>query len=371
MRQRAEGVWELRVHAGAGRYVSRTIKGTRREAERALAHLVVEVDEGKTTPARGRTVATLANAWFDSRAPVWSPSHARNTRAWLDRLFLPQIGNMSLGKVRTEHIDAFYAVRRRAVSEATVRGDHTKVRSMFNQGVKWGWLGVNPAINTYRPSVPGRRITPPDPAAVVRLLDHVRLRDEAMVGFLILAADSGARLGQLCALQWDDISTENGTVSFTRTLTATGEIRPLSRSKGRARVIPLGAGTVRELEARQMKARELGLAFGVRLSKSAFVFSDDPACRTPWKVNVFKQRLLKLRREEGAGPAAAGMNFHQLRHYVATQLIAAGVDVRTVAERLGHSRASTTLDMYAAPVSEMGRAAADVLDSILRQARKD
>lgn len=369
LRERSPGVWQLRVHGGAGRYVSRTVRGTKREAERALAKLVVEVDEGRSVVTRGRTVATLANKWYESRSASWSPKVAADTRRWIDRVLLPaELGRMPLGRVRTEHVDAFYAERRRAgLSEARVRRIHSMVRSMFGQGVRWEWLGINPATNTYRPPLPEKQVSPPKPEVVARLLAHVSQRDPSMSVFLTLAADTGARLGQLCALRWSDL--DGTTVSFTRTLSSTGDIRPLSKTKGRARTVDLGASTVRTLAAHQIQAKELALGFGARLSKSAFMFSDDPAGRTPWKVDTFKHRYLKMRREPAAGPEAAAVNFHQLRHYVATQLIAAGEDPRTVADRLGHSRASTTVDMYAASVPEKGRAAADLLEQILTDAK--
>lgn len=358
-------MWQLRVHAGGGRYVSRTVRGSRREAERALARLVVEVDEGRTVATRGRTVATLANRWYEARAPSWSPKVTADTRRWLDRTFLPELGSMPLGRVRTEHIDKFYADRRReGLAESTIRRNHAMVRSMFAQGVRWGWLGVNPATNTYRPQPPDKTIRPPEPATVRGLLRHAAEHDPSIYSFLVVAADSGARLGQLCALRWDDL--DGDTLSFTRTLSSTGEIRPLSKTKGRARVVPLGAGTVSTLVAHRLAMRERALGFGTRLGRQAFMFSDDPAGRTPWKLDTFKHRYVRLRR--AAGPPYRDLNFHQLRHYVATQLIAAGVDPRTVADRLGHSRTSTTLDMYTAPVSDRSRQAADVLERLLGDA---
>lgn len=365
--------WQLRVYAGHGKVVTRTFKGSERDAQKALARLVVDVEDQRTVATKGRrTVATLANAWWEARSPSWSPTVAADTRRWLDRFFLPELGTMPLSRVRTEHIDAFYGdLRRAGRAESTIRRKHAMVRSMFAQGVKWGWLGVNPATNTHRPPVAATQIHPPDPQVVARLLVHVGQRDPAMGVFLILAADTGARLGQLCALRWDDLDPEGGTLRIVRTLGSTGVIRPLSKTKGRARTIPLGAGTVRTLAAHRTAMRERALGFGARLGKQAFMFSDDPACRTPWKVDTFKHRYVRLRREEGAGPGAADVNFHQLRHYVATQLIAAGVDPRTVADRLGHSRTSTTLDMYTAPVSDLSRTAADLLEEILRKAQRE
>ena len=70
---------------------------------------------------------------------------------------------------------------------------------------------------------------------------------------------------------------------------------------------------------------------------------------------------------------AAGLpnvRLHDLRHYVATRLLAAGVDFRTVAGRLGHRNAATTLNVYSHFVPEADRAAADVLAGLLDSERQ-
>jgi len=59
------------------------------------------------------------------------------------------------------------------------------------------------------------------------------------------------------------------------------------------------------------------------------------------------------------------MRVHDLRHFVATQLLTAGIDVRTVANRLGHARTSTTLDIYWAWVPARDREAARYLEEVL------
>jgi integrase len=67
--------------------------------------------------------------------------------------------------------------------------------------------------------------------------------------------------------------------------------------------------------------------------------------------------------------AKAGLEnvkIHGLRHFVATELLTAGIDLRTVANRLGHARTSTTLDIYWAWVPAQDQAAADHLDDVLR-----
>jgi hypothetical protein len=60
-----------------------------------------------------------------------------------------------------------------------------------------------------------------------------------------------------------------------------------------------------------------------------------------------------------------GVRLHDLRHYVATTLLSAGVDVRTVAGRLGHSNASTTLNVYGHFQPAADRAAAEISGRLL------
>ena len=64
------------------------------------------------------------------------------------------------------------------------------------------------------------------------------------------------------------------------------------------------------------------------------------------------------------------MRLHDLRHFVATQLLGAGVDVRTVAGRLGHRNAPTTLNVYAHFLEQADRAAADIIGQVIAGGRK-
>jgi integrase len=72
-------------------------------------------------------------------------------------------------------------------------------------------------------------------------------------------------------------------------------------------------------------------------------------------------RWTRLRKEIGL----SYVRLHDLRHFVATELLTAGIDLRTVANRLGHARTSTTLDIYWGFVPARDRDAADHLDALL------
>jgi len=102
-------------------------------------------------------------------------------------------------------------------------------------------------------------------------------------------------------------------------------------------------------------------AVGAQLGPDAYVFSPTPDGTTPLLPDSVTQRYRRLAKRLGLSST-----FHGLRHYSATQLLAAGVDLRTVAGRLGHGGGgATTLRVYAAFVADADRRAASLLGTQL------
>jgi integrase len=172
MRERS-GAWELRVYAGRDprtgrkRYVSRTVRGGKREAQRTLAALVVSVGRELSAPEGPVTVGELVEKWFAHAKADFSPKPALETRRYLDRAIIPQLGDRPLRRLRTSELDAFYRDLRagggrggRVLAPATVRRIHGIVHRALAQGVRWGWLAQNPAAMVSPPKVPPPRIEP-------------------------------------------------------------------------------------------------------------------------------------------------------------------------------------------------------------------
>jgi integrase len=99
---------------------------------------------------------------------------------------------------------------------------------------------------------------------------------------------------------------------------------------------------------------------GLDWAPAAFVFASTIAGSTPWFPDSASRRFRRLCEEAGV----RGVRLHDLRHYVATRLLAAGVDVRTVAGRLGHRNAATTLNVYAHFLADADRDAAGHLGDV-------
>lgn len=104
----------------------------------------------------------------------------------------------------------------------------------------------------------------------------------------------------------------------------------------------------------------------MELSDDAYVFSHEPDCLAPLVPGSITKRFQNLRDSLGYD----NMRLHDLRHFTATRLIAAGVPVRTVSGRLGHSSPSTTLSVYSHFVEASDQHAASVMGELLPKSRK-
>ena len=159
MRERRPGVWELIVQlprdaaTGRAKQLSRTVRGTKREAQRALAALVTEVTTIPVSTTKVN-VAELLDRWLDAAAGDLSPTTAHEYRRLADVLIKPALGRVAIRRLTAQRLDEFYAalVRQRGLSASSVRQVHAVIRGALNQAVKWGWLAANPARSASPPS---------------------------------------------------------------------------------------------------------------------------------------------------------------------------------------------------------------------------
>lgn len=366
--------WELRVHVGLDpvtgrkRYVSRTHRGTKREAQRALAQMVVEADELGSRRLRA-TVGDLLDEWFAHASPDFSPSTVHETRGTIERYLRPTFGATEVAKLRTDDIDRFYRSLREGKTKSgeplkpgTIRRMHVILRRALAQGVKWGWIRTNPAVSASPPRVPVGDIVPPSPADLGRLFTAAEERDPTLATFVVLAAATGARRSELMALRWSDLDLESGRVNIERGLVLgpDGYVEKDTKTHSSRRVA-LDARTVAVVRAHRRRGLEVALAAGVTVESDGYLFAGDAAGREHLRPDSLSRSFRVVCAQAGV----KGVRLHDLRHYVATQLLTAGVDVRTVAGRLGHRSASTTLNVYSHFLPEADRAASEVLASLL------
>jgi integrase len=193
---------------------------------------------------------------------------------------------------------------------------------------------------------------PPTPEEVSTLLAHAAAVDALLGMYLALAAITGARRGQLLALRWGHVDLEGGCLRIQRSIVEGPDGPVLVPTKTRRSYrLSLGAGMLELLRSHYASLEPVGQR------ADSFLFSSEVDYQRPWLPNFVTKRFVDVRR--GAG--LAHFRSHDLRHFMATEMLDAGVPLPIVAARLAHARASTTLNVYAHVVPGGDQVAADTL----------
>ena len=166
---------------------------------------------------------------------------------------------------------------------------------------------------------------------------------------------TGARRGELCALHWSHVDLDNAVLIIRSSIAQDGRRTWEKDTKThQQRRITLDPTTVALLRAYKQHCEQSAAAVCVPIAGEGRVFSRELDHSTWLRPSAVTLRFSRMCNRLGWE-----MNLHQLRHYSATELIAAGVDVRTVAGRLGHGGGgATTLRVYSAWMSEADQKAA-------------
>lgn len=180
--------------------------------------------------------------------------------------------------------------------------------------------------------------------------------------FFMLLLYTGMRRGEALGLEWDDVDTENGIVTIRRTSQYTpekGTFTDDTKTETSKRSIKIPDEMVSLLKQHYIEQSRRRLKLGSKWEQSGRLFTQwngVPMC--PNSPYTWLQRFLDRHGLER-------VNLHSIRHTNATLLIGQGVNVRTVAGRLGHSQTSTTMNIYAHQLQSADAAAADALEGIL------
>ncbi len=361
--------WRVHVYLGLDsqtgkqRYLTRTVHGTKRDAERVCTELVTEADRGGFGDTSAVTFAELVERWLEHLKPNVSPATLAAYKNYMRKWILPALGTRKLDRIRPVDLDLFYASLRPHLAGASVRKVHTILHSVLGQATRWQLIGTNPAAAATPPRFDKPAINPPTPEEVGRLLAAADERDPEFGLFLRLAAVTGARRGELCGLRWTDYDPAAGEIVLRRSIVQGEDGVEVKKTKtNRDRRLAVDATTVAALDRHHGMVERRAKDCGGRLASGAYIFSRDVEGLEPWRPDSgVTGRFAALRSSIGL----PHVRLHDLRHYVATRLLDAGVPVRSVSERLGHASATTTLTIYAAPVPATDRRAAEILGNLL------
>ena len=374
LRQKTKGVWEVRFDGGRDpltgrrRQISRSVRGSKRDAQQVMNALVAEADAGGFI-GTSTTFEQLCIQWLALAENDLSPTTLRRYKNLLSKRILPALGSRRVNSIRTVDLDRLYLGLSNDVglAPATVRQAHAVIRRAFRQAVRWGWIATNPATNATPPRLVRADLSPPNVDQVGKLLRQASTDDPDLGRFLHVAASTGARRGEICALRWRNLDAKLNTLTIERSIIEIpGGIAEKDTKNHANRRMALDPGTLSVLEEQRRDALKRAAQSGAKLTDESFIFSREPDGLMPWIPGNVTRRFQSLRRALGYD----SMRLHDLRHFTATRLMAAGVPVRTVSGRLGHANPSTTLSVYSHFVAASDQVAASVMGDLLSPSSK-
>ena len=176
-----------------------------------------------------------------------------------------------------------------------MRRIHGILRRALAQGVKWGWLGVNPAAATTPPRVPQSEITPPSGPDLARVLRRAWESSPELACYLVLAAATGARRSELVALRWRDLDLADGTVRIERgvVMGPAGLVEKDTKTHA-ARRVALDDGTVQIIGAHRARMAARAAMCRAELTDDSFVFSNAGDCSESWFPDSVSRAFKRL-----------------------------------------------------------------------------
>jgi len=371
----APGVWRLRVYAGR-RANGSPIQKTKtvhvgdgrpgsgaRAADSALAKMVAEVDGSNGAPG-AMTVDQLLDQWLEHCVAVGrSPTTVRKYHYIADKTVRPELGSIRLARLGPRDLDRLYAkLTAKGNAPATVRRVHALIGAALHQAERWELVDRNVARRAQPPEVRTKRVVAPTLAEVKQVLNAAEAADPALAVLLTLAATTGARRGELCALRWTDLDWGLATLTIERSVYETqgGGWAEKDTKTHQERTIGLDEFTLAVLTAHRGRVDRLAAELELEVLPDGFLISRSPVGSEPILPSVVTHFTSKVAKRVGVHT-----HVHALRHFSATQAIASGFDPVTVGSRLGHADPSITLRVYAHALERRDRDLANSLGQAL------
>ena len=309
------------------------------------------------------TLSEWLDRWLEQMALTLRLGTLKRYRGDMDRHVKPRLGQKRLTQLTAEDLRELYRFlleqgriaprpgQSPGLSPATVRGIHAALHQALQAAADQCLIPNNPAKQVDSPKITHKPMKILNEEQMDTFLAAVD-GNEIWRDFFYTELTTGLRLGEICGPMWSDFDGRKGILSVTRTL---------RKEKGGRLVVgdtKTYAGTRKILLPSSTAKRLIGRK---KHSCSPWIFHNPLRPETPLNPGAAYHQLKKTLKEAGL----PDIRFHDLRHTFATQALASGVDAKTLAGILGHTKASFTLDTYTHTTGDMQKRAAEIVGGFL------
>lgn len=337
------------------------------EALRILRNAITEYENSGTIFEPSKTsVSDYMKFWLREYVEL---NLAYNTwdnyRMVIETHINPAIGNMRLSSISPEVLQKFINDKHRAkFARKTLTIFHSVLNNSLRQAVyPYKLIKENPMQYVKLPRMERKKVTKDDLKVITlgqvqTILDFLGKDNTFYIPFLI-GFHTGMRRGEVCALMWDKVDLVEGTIEVDKAMTRKKKDWVLGPPKNNSsfRTFQIGASLVNLLKKHKLQQKKNKLKYGKFYQDSNYVCTkENGEFVSPYSVKYSCENIQKK--------LSIGFGFHSLRHTHATLLLERGAPIKDVQHRLGHARASITIDTYLHLTEKMQNQTMDIFEGI-------
>lgn len=381
--ERGDDKFQIRIFLGRDtegkkHYHNETFHGKKTDAKKKLRELIGKHERGEALRLSNNTLNTFLDEWLKSNPKLKESTHTHYART-LDYYVRPTLGKLMLKKIEAHDIDELYAeLAARDLQRSTVYYVHTLLKMAFKLALKRRKIVFNPMEGVNSPG--GKDFEKYKKARREKQIMEAGQIEQFLTAacetrfgcLLTLAFHTGCRPGELLGLRWADLDARARKIHIRQGIHWRKKDDPRGHwyldepktSYGR-RTLALTDSLFELLDAHRKRQLAERMKAGKAWGAHDFVFCDqvgEPYSQE--RLRYFFKQIL------AAAELPNNFNPYSARHSSATHLIGAGVDVKTVSKRLGHSDVRITLGTYTHPTDEMEERASEEIERIINQGQK-
>jgi integrase len=363
--QRTSGSWRAQISKGGKRF-GKTFK-KKADAHDWLRKTQNKLEMGQNIEGGKLTLAQYLPVWLEnSEASLRSTTVEQYHQIYRDHI-LPHIGKIQLKDLQLAQIERLYTgLLGSGVSVRTVRMVHSVLHKALEKSVAYGHLGRNPAYGASLPRYTHSEMKVLDADQAHQFL--VAAQDSRYEALYSLAIHTGMRQGELFGLKWADLNWNKGELRIQRQVKrepGQGWTFANPKTKKGRRTIKLGVEILKLLKAHKKNQDVQKSILGSRWKENGLILPS--LVGTPLNPSNLTKDFRRVLNRAGL----ARIRFHDLRHTAASLMLNNGIPLIVVSNTLGHSKPSTTLDIYGHLYQETQTNVAQVMDELVTPIKVD
>lgn len=360
--QKKDGKWRAQITLGSRR-LSKTGK-TQKECQEWLRKTRHQVDQGFTFKGSNIKLKDFLIDWLVTVRSSRALGTLRLYQYDVDKKIIPFLGHKYLTELSSENVQRTYdSMLANGYSESAVISIHKTLRVSLNHAMKLGLIARNPCTNTSPPKLKQKEMKFFDEEQAKIFLETAQRIEDRFYTLYYLAIHTGLRQAELLGLKWSDLDDERCTLNINRQaqhFKGGGFKFTAPKTKSGRRTITLGQVAIQKLLAHKMVVKKMVLKAGNSWEEHNLIFPS--TIGTPVTASNLRREYRKVQ----DACDLPKIRFHDLRHTAASLMLNNGIPVIVASQRLGHSKASITMDVYGHLMPIKQEEAAYLMDSLLQ-----